>query len=246
MTSAWNGLIGPWLAASSHTAGSHIDAYDVASPLTGAGLERNGWWISTCRQRFSWPSRRLAGAITTLWFVAAVPGLAVLMRRNPRLGPLGEALSYLVLALALASVTALRAAFAQLSRSLGALLVVAAVLMLFGQLGGGGRQFFPLVRFNVYTDSPDSVVHQLEGLTKTGNRCCIRRRRLHLWAGPLQLYTSLLRATGLSSGTATDGRHDSAVDDYRRFLLAIIRQYNDEHQARPLVACTNPNATAPD
>ena len=103
-------------------------------------------------QMFSWMGRRLAIAITMLWLVAALPGLAVLTHGHVSMGPLGEALSYLALAMALASITKLRAVFAQTPRPLGALLAASAVLVVFGQLGGGGRYVYPLVRFNVYTD----------------------------------------------------------------------------------------------
>lgn len=193
------------------------------------------------RRYLSWPSPRLVASIVALWFVAAVPGLAVLVDRDFRLGAFGEALSYLILALVLASVTPLRAVFAQLSRPLGAVLVAGAVLMLFGQLGGGGRHVFPLVRFNVYTDPVGDAVSftKLEGVTRAGDRVLVYGDDVFhaLKNGRFRsFHSSLLRATGLTSGRATDGRHDSQLDDYRRFLLGVLRQYNDEHEARPLVA----------
>jgi hypothetical protein len=45
---------------------------------------------------------------------------------------------------------------------------------------------------------------------------------------------------------ATDGRHDGAVDDFRRFLLGVLRQYNSEHGDRPIVALDIVAHDAPD
>ena len=44
----------------------------------------------------------------------------------------------------------------------------------------------------------------------------------------------------------SDHRPYSAGDDYRRFLLSILRQYNEEHPSRRLVAIDVVAYTAPD
>jgi hypothetical protein len=200
---------------------------------------------------FSRPSRRLVMAITVLWGVAAVPGLAVQTHRHLRVGALAEAVSYLALALGLASVTGVRRTFSRLARLPAAILVLGAVLVTFGQLGGGGRHFFPLVRFNVYTDPiPDNAdFTNLEGVTGDGSRVVVSGAEVFhsLENGRFgSFHGRLFSASGIPSGRAADGRHDAAVDDYRRFLLSILRQYNEEHPSRRLVAIDVVAYTAPD
>jgi hypothetical protein len=200
---------------------------------------------------FSRPSRRLVVAITALWSVAAVPGLAVLTHRHLRVGALAEAVAYLLLALGLASITGVRRTFRRVARLPALILVVGAVLVTFGQLGGGGRHFFPLVRFNVYTDSiPDnSDFTNLEGVTASGDRVLVHGADVFhsMENGRFgSFHAHLFGATGIASGRATDGRHDGAVDDYRRFLVSLLRQYNEEHAGTPLAAIELVAYHAPD
>ncbi len=201
---------------------------------------------------FSRPSRRLVVTITALWCVAAVPGLAVLTHHHLRAGAVAEAVSYLALALGLASVTGVRHTFARVSRLPAAVLVSGAVLVTFGQLGGGGRHVFPLVRFNVYTDAiPDDAADftNLEGVTSGGERVLLKGNEVFhsLENGRFESEQAhLLSASGIGTATATDGRHDDAVDDYRRFALSLLRQYNAEHPARPIVSLDVVAYDAPD
>jgi hypothetical protein len=186
---------------------------------------------------FSRPSRRVVAAIVACWVVAALPGLAVLVRDDFRWGAFGEALSYLALALAVASIAPLRATFAQLSRPLGALLVVVAIAAVFGQLAGGTPKAFPGVRFNVFTDEAGDqiAVTKLEGVTAAGPKVIVSGDEVFrsLDKGRFATFHGrLLRASGLASGTPNDG----GLDAYRRFVAAVLRQYNDEHPDAPLAA----------
>jgi len=169
-----------------------------------------------------------------------------------RPGAVLEALSYLGLALALASITAVRATFSRVARVPAAILVLGAVLVVFGQLGGGGRHTFPLVRFNVYTDEigdDASDFTTYEGVRADGSRALLQGDHVFhsLENGRFGSFQShLFSASGIGSGRATDGRHDAAVDDYRRFLLGVLRQYNAEHSDRPIVALDIVAHDAPD
>jgi hypothetical protein len=188
------------------------------------------------RPSFSWPSRRVVTAIIALWLLASVPGLIVLNFRQFRLGTFGEALSYLALALACSTIVPLRAMFARLSRGLSMVLVAFAVLVAFGQLGGGGRHIFPLVRFNVYTDevAEDVSFTRLVGHSETGNRILVEGAEVFysLQGGRFQsFHTSLLEASGLTRTDAVSSESPQ-VRDYERLLRSVLRQYNDDNDRR--------------
>jgi hypothetical protein len=117
----------------------------------------------------------------------------------------------LALALGLASITKLRAVFAQTPQMLGALLAASAVLVVFGQLGGGGRHFFPLVRFNVYTDpiGEDLSFADLQRVTADGDRVLVSGLELlpSLENGRFtSFHSTLLSASGLNSEEGGDGQ----------------------------------------
>ena len=111
---------------------------------------------------------------------------------------------------------------------------------MFGQLGGGGRYVYPLVRFNVYTDpiSDDVSFVDLQGVTADGDRMLVSGPELFpsLRSGRFDsFHTTLLSASGVNSKEGPDER-SRGFDNYRRFLLSLVDRYNDDHSSRPIVA----------
>ena len=94
---------------------------------------------------------------------------------------------------------------------------------------------FPLVRFNVYTDTAaeDVSFTRLIGRSATGERILVEGDAVFasLQGGRFQsFHASLLEDSNLASIPERVHAPLSAVRDYRRFLHSVLTQYNEDHQ----------------
>jgi hypothetical protein len=142
-----------------------------------------------------------------------------------RIGLVGEWVTYLLLALALLAWRPLRSVLARISRLQRTAVVACLLLLALGQFIGGGRQTFPLVRFQMFTDPAASTLRQYHYLGHT-------RSGAGVPVDPVALFPSLDRGrfegklVQAAEAALQDGPRSEAATTYDEILLALLERYN--------------------
>jgi hypothetical protein len=159
-------------------------------------------------------------------------GVAVLVLSLVALGPkwwrvglVGEWGGYLLVALAILSWLPFRSALARTGRGSKAAVVTCFLLLALGQFLGGGRQAFPLSRFQMFTDPAPSVAHQYRyvGVSTTGRTVAV---------DPVRLFPSLDRGRfdgkliQTAQAAIQGGPGSGAAETYDGILTALLERYN--------------------
>ena len=174
---------------------------------------------------FTRPTGREVGLLLAVGCLVLAVSLAALGPSRWRIGLVGEWVSYLLLALALISWRPLRSVLAGSSRLQRTAVVACLLLLALGQFIGGGRQTFPLVRFQMFTDPAASTLRQYHylGHTRSGAGVPI---------DPVALFPSLDRGrfegklVQTAEAALQDGPRSAAASTYDELLLALLDRYN--------------------
>jgi hypothetical protein len=189
------------------------------------GTRRSPVALALSRHGFARPSRREFAALLAIAVLVLAISLAVLGREWWRIGLLGEWLTYLALALAVQSWRPFRSVLARSGQGRQAAVVAILVLLALGQFIGGGRQTYPLVRFQMFTDLAATQLTQyhLLGVTRSGATVQV---------DPVALYPSLDRGrfegklVQMTEAAVQDGLGSDAADTYERLLSALLKRHN--------------------
>jgi hypothetical protein len=174
---------------------------------------------------FSRPTGREVALLLAVGCLVLAIALAALGPSSWRIGLVGEWVTYLLLALALISWQPLRSVLAGTSRLQRTAVVACLLLLALGQFIGGGRQTFPLVRFQMFTDPAASTLRQYHylGHTRSGAGVPI---------DPVALFPSLDRGrfegklVQAAKAALRDGPRSEAARTYDEILLALLERYN--------------------
>jgi hypothetical protein len=171
------------------------------------------------------PNGREVGLLLAVGVFVLAISLAALGPDSWRIGLVGEWFTYMLLALALLSWRPLRSTLGNTSRFQRAAVVTCLLLLALGQFVGGGRQTFPLARFQMFTDPAASTLRQYHylGHTESGSSVPV---------DPVALFPSLDR--GRFEGTLVraaeaalrDGPHSEAARTYDEILMALLKRHN--------------------
>jgi hypothetical protein len=174
---------------------------------------------------FTRPTGREVGLLLAVGCLVLAVSLAALGPSSWRIGLLGEWVTYLLLALALISWQPLRLVLAATSRLQRTAVVAGLLLLALGQFVGGGRQTFPLVRFQMFTDPAASTLRQYHYLGHTSSGAGVP-------VDPVALYPSLDRGrfegklVRTAEAALQDGPRSEAARTYDELLLALLERYN--------------------
>jgi hypothetical protein len=177
------------------------------------------------RHGFTRPSGREVAVLVGAAVLVLAVSLAALGREWWRVGLLGEWATYLLLALVVLSWQPFRSALARSGRGQRAAVVAILVLLGLGQFIGGGRQTFPLVRFQMFTDpaATEKTQYHFLGVARSGAT---------LQVDPVRLYPSLDRGrfegklVQTTQAAIRDGPGSSAAGTYDRLLSALLERHN--------------------
>jgi hypothetical protein len=177
------------------------------------------------RHGFARPGAREVAALVATAILVLVASLAALGREWWRVGLLGEWATYLLLALVLLSWRPFRSALARSGRGRQAAVFTILFLLALGQFIGGGRQTFPLVRFQMFTDPAATQLTQYHflGVTRSGATVQV---------DPVGLYPSLDRGrfegklVQMTEAAIDHGPGSDAADTYERLLSALLHRHN--------------------
>jgi hypothetical protein len=174
---------------------------------------------------FAYPTGREIGLLVAVGIFVLAISLAALGPRWWRIGLVGEWVTYMLLAFAILSWRPFRSVLARTSRGQRTAVAATLLLLALGQFVGGGRQTFPLVRFQMFTDPAATELRQyhLLGVTKTGERIPV---------DPVVLFPSLDRGRfegklGQTTEAALeDGPGSDAANTYEGILMALLERHN--------------------
>jgi hypothetical protein len=154
-----------------------------------------------------------------------VISLAALGREWWRVGLFGEWATYLLLALAVLSWQPFRSALARSGRGRQAAVIGVLVLLGLGQFIGGGRQTFPLVRFQMFTDpaATEQTQYHFLGVARSGAKVQVDPVRLYPSLDRGRFEGKLVQAT---EAAIQDGPGSTAADTYERLLSALLERHN--------------------
>lgn len=150
-----------------------------------------------------------------------------------RSGFLGEWLTYFLTAIAILCWQPIRRALSEIDRRVSVITIVWISLLVLGQFIGGGPHIFPLVRFNMFSDSPRAVLthYHYIGVTAEGSSSRV---------DPVQLYPSLVK---IHETFSQHRKIQEAIElgpsshSWRaldQLMLAMLARYNRTHSA-PLI-----------
>jgi hypothetical protein len=181
--------------------------------------------LNESRFQFMRPPRRESVVLAATGVVVFVVSAAVLGPRWWRLSLLGEWATYMLLAFVVLAWRPFRLAVARTGRRERIAVTAAFLLLALGQLIGGSRLTFPLVRFQMFTDATSSQTRQYYylGISKTGDTTSI---------DPVELFPSLDRGRfegrlqQTVEAAVEDGPGSDAAATYEGILSALIARYN--------------------